>query len=84
VTEIAARHFAAAEAALEQSLAEVQAWREERFIAYALQRLVEVYAATEQHELAWNTAATGPAQHRVTVPTLLHSPPPKVGGLDKT
>lgn len=52
VTHLAGRALAEAEGELERCLAEARVWDERRLQAYALQRLVEVYAATGRHGLA--------------------------------
>lgn len=56
VTHLAGRAYPAAEAALAHALAEARVWDERRLQAYALQRLVEVYAATGRRALALQTA----------------------------
>jgi LuxR family glucitol operon transcriptional activator len=56
VTQLAERDFAGAERVLEACLAEARAWDERRLQAYALQRLVEVYAATGRRVLASQVA----------------------------
>jgi hypothetical protein len=56
VTQLAAREIAAAEAALTHTRASASVWDERRLQAYALQRLVEVYAATGRRALALQTA----------------------------
>lgn len=56
VTRLTGRALAEAEAELERCLAEARVWDERRLQAYALQRLVEVYAATGRRALARQTA----------------------------
>ncbi len=62
ITLNAAGRFAEAEAALRQSLSEARVWGEARFVAYGMQRLVEVYANQGLHAQAWPLAEEVRAQ----------------------